>query len=71
VTLSALMLNGVGVTFSEFVTVDETALRQRGMELLEELSKQTRFGHAIAHGEVLSLGARLGDDVLLLGRTGD
>jgi hypothetical protein len=41
------------------------------MELLEELPEPTSFGHAVGHGAVLSLGARLGDDVLPLGGTGD
>jgi hypothetical protein len=41
------------------------------MELLEELPEPTSFGHAIGHGAVLSLNARVGDDVLELGRLGD
>jgi hypothetical protein len=41
------------------------------MELLEELSKPTSFGHAVDHGAILSIGARSGDDVLTLGEPGD
>jgi hypothetical protein len=37
------------------------------MELLEELSEPTNFGH----DAILSLGARSGDDVLALGGPGD
>jgi hypothetical protein len=71
--LGALMLNMVGgeVDDAKVVIVDESALRQRGMELLEELSKPTSFGHIVCHGAVLSLGARMGDDVLSLGGPGD
>jgi hypothetical protein len=38
--LGALMLNGIGgeVDGTDVVIVDESALRQRDMELLEELS---------------------------------
>jgi hypothetical protein len=38
---------------------------------LSELSEPTSFGHAVGHGEILSLGARVGDDVLTLGGVGD
>jgi hypothetical protein len=67
--LSALMLNRVGgeIDDADVITVDESALRQRGMELLEELSEPTSFRHAVGHGAVLSLDARSGDNVLLLG----
>jgi hypothetical protein len=41
------------------------------MELLEEMSEPTSFGHAIDHDVILSLGARSGDDVLTLGGPGD
>jgi hypothetical protein len=66
---SALMLNRVGgeIDGADVITVDESALRQRGMELLEELLEPTSFRHAVGHGAVLSLDAQLGDDVLLLG----
>jgi hypothetical protein len=37
------------------------------MDLLEELSKPTSFSDAVGHGAILSLGARAGDDVLVLG----
>jgi hypothetical protein len=68
--LGPLILNGVGgeVDGTYVITVDESVLRQWGMELLEELSEPTSFGHAVGHGVVLSLSARPGDDVLPLGR---
>jgi hypothetical protein len=69
----ALMLNGVGgeVDDADVVTVDKSAIRQRGMELMEELPDLTSFGHAVGHDAILSLGARSGDDVLPLGGPGD
>jgi hypothetical protein len=71
--LSTLVLNGVGreVDGTEVIVVDESALRQRSMELLEELSEPMSLSHAIGHDAILSLGARLGDNVLTLGRPGD
>jgi hypothetical protein len=58
--LCALVLNGVGgeVDGTDVITVDESALRQRSMELLEELPKTTCFSHAVGHVMVLSLSAR-------------
>jgi hypothetical protein len=41
------------------------------MELQEELPEPTSFSHAIGHGVILSLGARLEDDALVLGERGD
>jgi hypothetical protein len=41
------------------------------MELLEELLEPTSFSHAIGHGVILNLGARLGDDVPVLGGPGN
>jgi hypothetical protein len=57
--LYTLVLNRVGgeVDDTGVVTIDETALRQRSMEHLEELSEPTSLGHAISHGAILSLGA--------------
>jgi hypothetical protein len=34
------------------------------MEILEELSEPTSFGHAVGHDAILSLDTRAGDDVL-------
>jgi hypothetical protein len=67
--LCTLVLNGVGgeVDDADFVAVDESALWQRSMELLEELSEPTNFGH----DAILRLGARSRDDVLALGGPGD
>jgi hypothetical protein len=71
--LGALMLNEVDgeVDDADVVAVDESALRQWGIEFLEELSEPISFGHAIGHGAVLSLVTRPGDDVLPLGGSGD
>jgi hypothetical protein len=67
--LYALVLNGVGgeVDGVDIVAIDESALRQRSMELLKELPEPTSFSYAVGHGAILSLGARPGDDVLMLG----
>jgi hypothetical protein len=61
--LHTLVLNGVGgeVDSADVVGVDESALGQRSMELLEELPEPTSFNH----------GAQTGDDVLALGGLGD
>jgi hypothetical protein len=71
--LYTLVLNRVGgeVDDTGVVTIDETALRQRSVEHLEELLEPTSLGHAIGHGAILSLSARAGDDVLTLGGPGD
>jgi hypothetical protein len=71
--LYALVLNGVGgeVDGADVIAVDESALRQRSMELLEELPEPTSFSYAVGHNAILSLGARAGDDVLALGGPGD
>jgi hypothetical protein len=41
------------------------------MELLKVLPEPTSFSHAIGHSMILSLGARSGDDILVLGGPGD
>jgi hypothetical protein len=71
--LCTLVLNGVGgeVDDTVVVTVDESALWQQSMELLEELPEPTSFNHAVGYDAILSLGARAGDDVLELGIPGD
>jgi hypothetical protein len=68
-----LVLNRVGgeVDGADVVTVDESALWQQSMTLLEELSEPTSISHAIGHNAILSLDAQLGDDVLTLGGSGD
>jgi hypothetical protein len=68
-----LVLNGVGgeVDSADVIAVDESALRQKSMELQEELLEPTGFSHAIGHGVILSLGTRAGDNVLTLGGPGD
>jgi hypothetical protein len=67
--LRTLVLNEVGgeVDCTDIVVVDETALWQCSMELLEELPEPTSFDHAIGHGAILSLDAWSRDDVLTLG----
>jgi hypothetical protein len=57
--LCMLVLNGVGgeVDNDDFVKVDESALRQRSMELLNELPEPASFSHVVGHGATLSLGA--------------
>jgi hypothetical protein len=67
--LCTLVLNGIGgeVDGADVVIIDKSALRQWSMDLLEELSKPTSFSYAVGHGAILSLGARAGDDVLVLG----
>jgi hypothetical protein len=71
--LHTLVLNGVGgeVDGTDVIIVDESALWQRSMELLEELPEPTSFSHAVGHDVILSLDARSGDDVLPLGGPGD
>jgi hypothetical protein len=41
------------------------------MELLEELPEPTSFIHAVGHDAILSLGARVGDDIPMLRGPGD
>jgi hypothetical protein len=71
--LCTLVLNGVDgeVDSADVIAVDESALRQKSMELREELPEPTGFSHAIGHGMILSLGTRAGDNVLTLGGLGD
>jgi hypothetical protein len=71
--LCTLVLNGVGgeVDSDDFVKVDESALRQRSMELLNELPEPTIFSHVVGHGATLCLGAWAGDNVLVLKGLGD
>jgi hypothetical protein len=71
--LCALVLNEVDgeVDGADVVAVDESALRQRSMELLKEPPEPTSFSYAVGHVAILSLGARAGDDVLALGGPGD
>jgi hypothetical protein len=67
--LCTLVLNGVGgeVDGADIITVDESALWQWSIELLEELPEPTSF----SHGVILILSARAGDDVQALGEPGD
>jgi hypothetical protein len=67
--LCTLVLNMVGgeIDDVDVVTVDESALWQQSMELLEELPEPTNFSHAVGHDAILILGTRSRDDVLILG----
>jgi hypothetical protein len=67
--LCTLVLNRVGgeVDDADVVAVDESALWQWSMELLEELPEPTSF----SHDAILSLGTWSGDDVLTLRGLGD
>jgi hypothetical protein len=71
--LCTLVLNRIGgeVDGTDVTAVDESALRQRSMELMEEEPEPTSFSHAVGHGAILSLGAREGDDILVLRGPGD
>jgi hypothetical protein len=57
--LCTLVLNGVGgeVDDADVITVDESALCQQSMELLEGLPKPTSFSHVVGHDTILSLDA--------------
>jgi hypothetical protein len=71
--LCTLVLNRIGgeVDGANVTAVDEIALRQRSMELLEEEPEPTSFSHAVGHDAILSLGAQEGDDILTLRGPGD
>jgi hypothetical protein len=71
--LCTLVLNGVvgEVDIADVIIVDESALWQQSMELLEELPEPTSFIHVVGHGAILSLNAWSGDNVLALGGSGD
>jgi hypothetical protein len=64
--LGALVLNGVGgeVDGADVVAVDQSGQRQGAMQLHNQLLKPTCLFHAVGHGVVLRLSARMGDDVL-------
>jgi hypothetical protein len=70
--LNMLVLNEIAgeVDDVDIVTVDESALRQWSMELLDELLEPTSFSHTIGCGAILSLSTRVGDDVLTFGGPG-
>ena len=71
--LRALMLDGVSgeVHGTDIVTADKDALRQRAVQLLEQLAKPRCLGDAVRHNVILDIGARAGDDWLPLQRPGD
>jgi hypothetical protein len=71
--LGVLMLNGIGgeVHDAGIVTVDKSALRRRGMELVEQLTQLSGLSHAVGNSMILGLNARAGDDGLPFGRPGN
>jgi hypothetical protein len=71
--LCTLVLNEIGeeVDGADVVIVDESALQQWSMELLEELLEPTSFSRVVGHDTILSIGARAGDDVLVLEGSGN
>jgi hypothetical protein len=68
----ALMLNGVGgeVHNAVVVTVDESALRRRTLELMEQLVQPGGLSYAVGDGTVLGFCAGPRDDRLSLDRPG-
>jgi hypothetical protein len=68
----ALMLNGVGreVDDTDVIIVDQRALRQRTLELMEQLSQPSGLSHTIGDSTVLNLRAETGDDSLSFGQPG-
>jgi hypothetical protein len=71
--LGALMLNGVGgeVHNADIVTVDKSALRRWGLELMEQLTQPSGPSHTIGNNTILSISTGAGDDGLSLGRPGN
>jgi hypothetical protein len=71
--LGALMLNGVGgeVHNADIVTVDKSALRRWGLELMEQLTQPCGPSHAIGNDTILGISTGAGDDGLSLGRPGN
>jgi hypothetical protein len=70
--LDALMLNEVGeeVDDADVVTVDQRALRQQTLELMEQLPQPSSLNHTIGDNMVLGLRGGTGDDSLPFGRPG-
>jgi hypothetical protein len=71
--LRALMLNGVGGEEhdADVITVDESAVWWRSLELMQELAQPGGLSHTIGNGTILGFGTGAGDDSLPLGRPGD
>jgi hypothetical protein len=67
--LDVLMLNGVGgeVDGTDVVTVNQRALRQQTLELMEQLSQPGGLSHTICDSTVLSLHAGTRDDSMSFG----
>jgi hypothetical protein len=71
--LSALMLNEIGgeVHGANIIAVDEGALRQRDLELVEQLTQPGGLSHTVGNDTIFGLSAVVGDDGLPLGRPGN
>jgi hypothetical protein len=71
--LRALMLNGVGGEEhgADVIAVDESAVRWRSLELMQELAQPGGLSHTIGDGTVLGFDTRAGDDSLPLSRPGN
>jgi len=71
--LGALMLNGVGrhIYGADVVTVDQSGMVQRCMQLRQQLSYPRGFSNGIGDRTILSFCTRAGYCVLALGGPGD
>jgi hypothetical protein len=71
--LGVLMLNEIGgeVHDADIVTVDKSAPRRQGLELMEQLMQPSGLSHAVGNSTILGLSAGAGDDGLPLGRPGN
>jgi hypothetical protein len=71
--LGALMLNGVGgeVHGADIVAVDKCVSRQRGLELVEQLTQPSGLSHTVCNNTILGLSAGAGDNGLALDRPGN
>ena len=69
----ALMLNSVGreVNYTNIVTINQSRLRKRAVELLEKLSKPGGLSNSIGDSPILSLYTGARDDRLAFGQPGD
>jgi hypothetical protein len=69
--LGALMLNEIGgeVHGANIIAVDESALRQRDLEFMEQLTQPGGLSHTIGNDTIFGLSAVAEDDGLPLGRS--
>jgi hypothetical protein len=71
--LRPLVLNEIGgeVDDADIVAVDESGLRQWSVELLKWMPEPACFATCIGHDPILSLSAQVGNNVMILRRSGD